>query len=570
MLSGLVGVVLLRPWVTPRAPMTYIGDELFHLMLVKTIAGGSWPYTEPLLGAPVGQQALEHSVGEGLQVAVLWVLTRLSGDAVLVTNVYYYLTFPLAAVAAYLVLRRLAISAPVATVLGFGYAFLPYHFMRGPSHLLLTAYFVVPLGVYLLVELTRPEVCADSPGVPAVRGRTRTICIAAAVVLVGTTHVYYALFTVMLLVVFALLRWLSDRDLRALATSAVAVAAILALAGIQLVPAILFAAEHGPRDAAHLDRTYWGVEAFAMKPVDLVLPVFQHRVPALAALTRRSITGVTPSELGQNLGLVGALGLVGLLVFSLRRLTSGSGVGTPRERTYSFLGSVVLVGILLATVAGFGAILGVLGFTQLRGWNRMSLFVAFCALAAVGVFLDALLARARRTQLVTLLVLAPLVVVMALDQMPFDSVGAPVGRADAAAAYYDDDEFFSAVESVLPDGAAVFQHPYVPFPGGGIVEGIGHEDQLKPFLHTDTLRWSGGQMAGRGDEWQRPLTGLPPADALDVVAGQGFDALLLDRHGFADRGAFVDAELRRLLGAPLLESPDGRYGLYDLGRLRTR
>ena len=76
-----------------------------------------------------------------------------SSDAAVVVNVFFLLTFPLVGLAAYLVLRRLTLSRPVAIVCSILYTLLPYHFARGEVHLLLSAYYVVPLGAYLVLAV---------------------------------------------------------------------------------------------------------------------------------------------------------------------------------------------------------------------------------------------------------------------------------------------------------------------------------------------------------------------------------------------------------------------------------
>ena len=73
-------------------------------------------------------------------------------------NVFFLLTFPLVGLAAYLVLRRLTLSPNVAIVCSILYALLPYHFLRGEGHLLLSAYYAVPLGAWLVLS-----VLADRP-----------------------------------------------------------------------------------------------------------------------------------------------------------------------------------------------------------------------------------------------------------------------------------------------------------------------------------------------------------------------------------------------------------------------
>ena len=118
-------------------------------------------------------------------------------DPIVALNLFYLLTFPLAALTAFLVLRRLGVGTPGAFAASVLFALLPYHFLRGEDHLFLAAYWAVPLGAFLVLS-----VLADTPLVTPLRSR-RTLAILAACVIVGSAAVYYAAFTLVLLAVGA-------------------------------------------------------------------------------------------------------------------------------------------------------------------------------------------------------------------------------------------------------------------------------------------------------------------------------------------------------------------------------
>jgi phosphoglycerol transferase len=78
------------------------------------------------------------------------------------------------------------------------------------------------------------------------------------------------------------------------------------------------------------------------------------------------------------------------------------------------------------------------------------------------------------------------------------------------------------------------------------------------YLNTDTLRWSYGAMKGRpGDEWLRLLSLRVIDEQLDLAARSGFGAVHVDRRAYVDRGAAIESELRRRLGAPIAQGADG-------------
>ena len=123
-------------------------------MLAKGGLDHAWFFTNPDLGWPLGQQVydLPQSL-DNLNLLVLKVLGLVFGDVGTTINVFFVLTFAGVAVSAYLVLRALRVTGPTAFVVALLYTFLPYHFARGVPHLLLSAYWVVPLAVYVMLRV---------------------------------------------------------------------------------------------------------------------------------------------------------------------------------------------------------------------------------------------------------------------------------------------------------------------------------------------------------------------------------------------------------------------------------
>src|SRR5205814_2219326 len=129
-------------------------------------------------------------------LVLLRVLGALTGDPAATVNLLFVLSFPLVAVAALLVLRRLRVSALPAAVGALLYAFLPYHFYRGENHLFLSGYYTVPLAVYLALGLLDGR--ADDH-----RSRRQMLLRFAGCVLVGSGGAYYTPLSALLIAVAA-------------------------------------------------------------------------------------------------------------------------------------------------------------------------------------------------------------------------------------------------------------------------------------------------------------------------------------------------------------------------------
>ena len=124
-----------------KSPFSYTDDGLLMLSLVKMVLGEGWWFTTSSLGFPFGQELYDYpfAAGNTLHILGLAGLGVLLGDPVLVLNVFFLLSFPLIAVVAFLVFRRLGISIVVSVFAGSVFAILPYHFARNVDHLFLSS-----------------------------------------------------------------------------------------------------------------------------------------------------------------------------------------------------------------------------------------------------------------------------------------------------------------------------------------------------------------------------------------------------------------------------------------------
>ncbi|MGI9586207.1 MAG: hypothetical protein ACR2N7_11525, partial [Acidimicrobiia bacterium] len=477
----------------------------------------------------------------------------------LAINLGFLGTFGIIAGVSYFVLRQLAINRPLAAAGAILYAFLPYHLTRSTFHLPLSGYVAVPLvALVLLWQLS------DTPVFNRVTERglvwswrdRRGISAVAILGLAAFTGIYYAVFAGLLFLGVAIVKHAavrSEAHLRATITLVVALGAFVAIA---LLPTILYRAVEGPNPESVV-RSYESVEAYALRPVDLVLPIWNHRISAFGNFART--TSGHGNEPGQNLGLVGAFGLVvSLLAF----VTAAVGrKRLKRNELLERLGLLNLMCIALGAIAGGGSLLALLGLHQIRSWNRISVYIAFFSIAAAML----LVGRWTSTWATgAVLGLAAVVIVLGVaDQTSPPNLETTNAYADT---YHTDAQFFSTVEASLEPGASVYQLPFMPFPESKMIVDMVDYDPVRGYLHTDTTRWSYGSMKGRGDsEWSQHVANLATDDLIEAITSAGFGGLYIDRYGYTDRAASLEAELEILLpGVVPIESPNHRMVVYTI------
>ncbi|MBA3412824.1 MAG: hypothetical protein H0T09_03965 [Actinobacteria bacterium] len=499
----------MRVWRADLAvPFEYSGDATYMLMALKGILEHGWYDVNPSLGAPFGQELYDYPFlnGENLNVVAVKILGLFSTDhPAVVLNVFFLLTFPLVALSAFLVLRRLRVSRETALVISVLYSLLPYHFLRGEAHLFLSAYYSVPVACLLVLAVYGDErLFARRPGVRglAALASRRTLATLTLCVLVGSAGVYYAVFALVLLASGAVLATLAGESRRPLWTGAGVSALIVGTLLVHYSSTLV----HLVADGANPEITRTGAETerYSLRLIQLLLPVSDHRLAPLAELKQSYEQTLAPTESSwATLGLVGSVGFVVLVAIAIASITApGRVVASPLLRHAS---AATVIAFLVATTGGMAAVVAYFVTPWLHGWNRISTFIAFFSLLAVALGLDRLRGRlGKGGRLAWPAVLGGVLLVGALDQTT-DGFIRPYGAV--AGDYRSDREFIRRIERRLPAEASVFQLPHVPFPE---LEYVGRRldyDSAKAYVHSDRLRWSYGAMRGRPADWPvRPET----------------------------------------------------------------
>ena len=84
--------------------------------------------------------------------------------------------------------------------------------------------------------------------------------------------------------------------------------------------------------------------------------------------------------------------------------------------------------------------------------------------------------------------------------------------------------------------------------------------------HFESIRLASERTVakGRSGDWAREAVKLPTAKMLDAVTAVGFRGLWLDRLGYPEQAAGIEAEIAALTGKEPVQSSDGRFWFFDL------
>ena len=531
-----------------RIPFYYSGDSIFYAMSTKGIIENGWYWQNPAVAAPGGLQMYEFPTYDNAVVIFMKLIAIFTSNPFLVMNLFYLLSFPLITVASVYVLRQFNLSYVPALFVGLLYAFLPFHFMRNQTHLILSAYYIVPLAILVILWLTT-ELLAP---------RTRKFVISVLVcILLGTSGVYYPFFFCFLLMVAGVIGALKFCSLRPLVMAVVFAGIVSVTVVINLSPSFLYTYRHG--DSGVMLRGPGEAESYGLKISQLVLPITLHRINNFDRAKRfHNANSLVSENDSSSLGIVGTIGFLGLLAQLLYRKELVSGA----NGLFHDLSMLNIFSVLLGTVGAFGLLFALYVSPGIRCYNRISVYISFFSLMAVAIGIERIYQRTTRYRSIFYPVIAVVLILGFLDQTTswYRPAYAPVKEE-----FLSDKEFINQIESSVPAGAMIFQLPHIPFPEHPRIQKMIDYDHFRGFAHSQKLRWSYGTIKNHDpDRVQQQVASLPVPQLIQELVLGGFSGIYVDRFGYEDAGAALESELTNALQAKPLVSPNGRLIFFSL------
>lgn len=536
------------------APILYSRDAVSHAAIIQQAIEGN-PMAGDRFGYPFGASWYDYPVIDWGSIAIIEGLTFFTDNYALIFNLLFLLGFPLAFAAAFVVARRFDLSAPFAFVAGGAFALASYHFERLSlhGHLFLTMYWVAPIYCLLAWRLIHPE---------QKRPRRARVLTFLGVMTLSGFGIYYTAFGLIGLT-GALLYALTLRPPKAALGAWLGHAGALVLGVLlQALPTFVSRFSLGPNPLA-VDRSPLESEIYALRPVQLLLPHITHRLDLLAQKAQ-DFYRVAISGNESVMVSVGAIASLGLWVMLLMLATAFAGKELDERLRFLMISTAAF--LAFATIGGLGLLLSLLGFTEIRSWNRLSIFIQYAGILATLIALQPTAARysAQLRRLATPLVLALALGLIWIDQTPSPHSATLESAASERAVTA---KFVHDLEARLPEGAAIYQLPFTGYPEGWRLRTYDAYEFMKPFLESSDLRFNLGGMKGRdGDRFYRSLAQRSIETQIRVARMLGFSGIYVDRMGLVDYGTELIADLERELGTDAATyRSDRRVVYFDLG-----
>lgn len=519
-----------------QVPMLYGGDGIYWVGQVQRSYGDltaslGWPFYQP----PSPYEP-NYDLIYDLFVAFVGLFTK---DTGVVFNLYV-LVIPFAnALAGYAVFRMTGMRRWLAFAFGVTFGLCPYVQQRLAGHMMLAAVEFVPFSV-LLCFWCAEDPAFGRPGKGFLRNPRNWLALAFAWGIANNGAAYYPYFTCFFLCVTALCLILRDRRLSAGTPCFLTIGEIVLWMIPDFFPMVLgMIAGVGSTLTNGVYRSPIGADIYSLRISSLLLSPNGYGWDKLARWFQRYFHLLATDEgpmYNENaygyLGIVGVIAFLALLALLFRNHDWRAGrEAVPRlsDRLW-LLGRLNVAALLLASIASFGGLIGIF-LRFIRGYNRISPYIAFFALLAAGLWAEWFLRnhRGRGKALFT----AVLAVVLAYSYWEQQGLFNPKYE-EVQTTWYQDAAFMEEVEQAAGEDAVVFQLPYMKNFENGSLNNMWDYTLLRGPLHSDTLRFSYGAGYGTGnDVWYKETSELEPEAMVAELRAQGVAGIYLDLDGYA-------------------------------------
>lgn len=572
-MSALVYVLMDMKNFDLAYPMSYDGgDGMSYLANAVMFTEGNTVMETDRLGAPYGYAGYDFyaSSVHNFDNMLLKILVDVTGQPVFALNILFLLLFPMISLSAYFVLRQMNIKQWVAAAGALTYAFMPYLFMRGMNHFVLASYYFVPISILYCMWIYQDESFLRFDKT-FFRNWKNWFAIILSACIANNGIAYYAFFTCFFLVITGIVKALKEKKFCYLGKAGLLIVSIVAFMLISLIPAFKYILENGVNEEGVV-RTIDGVETYSLKIAQLFMPLNSHGNSRIAGIIDE-YNEAMPLVNENYMAYLGVMGSIGFLILLIVLFLKKMGDDKPFKVQLEILSLLNIAGILLSTIGGFGSLFGLLVTSMIRCYNRISIFIAFIAIAAVCVLLsvlcDRILSLDKFSDIVRKCIyggFAAVISILTIWGIWFQYPGLPYDYLGFKEYYQSDKEFIEQIEASLPTGAMIYQLPYHEYPEGGAVNDMNDYDLWVGYIHSKNLRWSYGGVAGReADNWLRTIDNSDIPNMIKEIKAKGFEGIYIDRRAYEDDELYeLEQDLEKALGVEPVISSNKKLSFFHI------
>jgi phosphoglycerol transferase len=533
-----------------NVPLSYSGgDSTLSLVEARLISETGGTIVNNSIGAPFGNNGYDFSANmmHNFDNIILKLCVWIFKEPAISVNIFYFSLFIMIGLISFFVMRQLKIRHIYAILGSLTFEFMPYIFMRGINHLVLSAYQFVPLSILICVWAYREEdflVLNKN----FFKNKKNIIALVSTILIANNGISYYAFFTCLFLAIVMVSKTIKTWNINSTIKPIILIGLICMFTAINAIPSYIYNLKNGTNNIA-VTRSTADAEMYGLKITQLILPVNGHGIPFLenGINTYNTKMPLVNENRSSYLGVLGIVGFMSLLLFLFRKRNNN--VTSDNISKLEILSEMNVFAVLFATIGGFSSIFSIMVSEVIRGHNRISIFIAYICIVAVMLFLEEFAGKFNKKVLYAIVI--AFCVFGIWEQRPPNITG---DYPSISAAYKSDADFIHNIESQLPSKAMIYQMPYHKTPEAGPVNAMNDYQLYTGYIHSKTLRWSYGATKGRdGDKWFEAVSNYPLEKRIKTISLAGYSGIYIDRRAYTEGDITVlEKSIENILGvAPI-------------------
>lgn len=548
-------------------PIVYRSDMLPSLMHIKMIIGGDYPLysyvRSEYLSLPFGLIEGDFPHPDISNILFIKLISLFTHNLFTVANIYIILSYFMIVNSMFFILSRLRVDNYLAIVISLLYALVPYHYLRiETGHLWYFNYFLLPITIYLLLMLwsKKPLFFIKRSNGKGYRFdlSLKNLIIISVLIIFSLWTYYQTFFFVLFVFAVTISSFYYRRNRYHIYSGLLMVFFVTAPFVASLTPYKIYQYENG-KNSQVANRSAAESEIYGLKIAQMLLPVDKHN-NALLSKIKSEYNEKAPLINENRFATLGIIGTIGFMAMTLLMLF--------HERFFSTVKKLSIIGytaVMIATIGGYSSLFALLITPQIRGYNRISIYIATLALMVFALLFNQLMKRYSLKTLSRVSLSLAILCIGIYDQVPSYMTFDPSEKLMRT--FQSDRNFIHSIESKLSaEGEKkVFQLPYMSYPEHPPINHMNDYAQLVGFLHSGTIRWSYGAVRGRkSDKWIKRLISLPLEEQVAILKSSGFNGIYIDRRGYRDNAKSLEADLSGILISQPIISEDSNKSFFKM------
>lgn len=537
----------------------------FKMVMVGDLSFPGFVFQSKLLSAPLEFNLYDFPMPFFAIWLYIMFLSLFSQDPVVVFNIFYLSSYFISSFTMYYVLRKLRVNIYLSVAISLLYTFLPFHFWRLP-HTFYGTYFFIPIWAYFLLLLHNKKPLFfkrdTSERKYSIDFSKKNIIIFSILLISSTWNFYFTFFFAGFILMMSISSYIYNKTRYHIYSGIIFFMAAVIPFGLNMLPYKIYEIENG-KNISVAQRDPISAETLGYKIAPTIFPVFKHQNETLSdfSVSYHHQSRLFNESNDSTLGVIGAIGfliLIGAFFFQSKK-----------SSIISRLSKLNMFGYLVATVGGFGTVFAYLVTPQIRGYNRISMFMAAFAFITIALVINRLINKKVSRKVYRRFLFIPLslfIIVFGIWDMtsPIQSYK-PIESFTKE--YISDKNFIEKVEKTFntKENIMVAQYPYINYPEHPGINKMGGYEQFYGYIFSDFIHWSVGSVRGRNnDSWWYHLNEKPLQGQIKTLETAGFSGLMINRNGYKDNGEEIEKELIKILNVKPIVSENKKISFFKL------